>query len=116
MRHPYEFRCCVTGLDLPDLCIASHIIRWTDNAKTRLDPRNGLCLSATYDKAFDKHLITFDEDYRLVVSRDIREHYRNENARELFEKREGQVIHLPVSPVHLPMREYLEVHRKKVAL
>jgi len=59
----YENRCCVTGLDLPELCIASHIIRWTDNAKTRLDPRNGLCLSATYDKTYENHLITFDEYY-----------------------------------------------------
>jgi len=111
--HQYEYRCCVTGLDLPDLCIASHIIRWTDCKETRLDPRNGLCLSATYDKAFDKHLITFDEDYRLVVSRDIREHYRNDHARELFEKREGQVIHLPPQANRWPLKEYLEVHRGK---
>lgn len=110
----YDNRCCVTGLDLPELCIASHIIPWADRADTRMDPRNGLCLSATYDKAFDQHLITFDEDYRLVVSREIREHYRNEHAKELFEKREGQVIHLPVKAERRPLQEYFEAHRHRV--
>ncbi len=107
----YENRCCVTGLDLPQLCIASHIIPWADRKDTRMDPRNGLCLSATYDKAFDNHLITFDEDYRLVVSRDIREHYRNDHIRELFEKREGQVIWMPKNADKRPLQTYLYQHR-----
>ncbi|MEX2607934.1 MAG: HNH endonuclease [Kiritimatiellia bacterium] len=111
----YNHRCCVTGLDLPDLCIASHIIPWAENTKTRMDPRNGLCLSATYDRAFDSYLITFDEDYRLIVSKEIRDHYRNEHARELFEKKAGQVIHLPDNPKRRPLQEYLDVHRKQVA-
>ncbi|MCC5848724.1 MAG: HNH endonuclease [Verrucomicrobia bacterium] len=89
-------------------------ICWTDNAKTRLDPRNGLCLSATTDNAFDSSLITFDEDYRLVVSRDIREHYRNDHARELFEKRAGQMILMPEKQNRWPLQDFLEVHREKI--
>jgi putative restriction endonuclease len=110
----YHHRCCITGLDLPELCIASHIIGWAERKDTRMDPRNGLCLTATYDKAFDKHLITLDEDYRLVVSREIREHYRNEHARELFEKREGEVIWMPEDADRRPLQGYLEEHRKKL--
>ncbi len=112
--HQYEYRCCVTGLDLPELCIASHIIPWADRKDTRMDPRNGLCLSATYDKAFDSYLITFDEDYRLVVSRDIREHYRNEHASELFERREGQQILLPEKQERYPLQAFLKVHRERL--
>ncbi|WFB36633.1 HNH endonuclease [Kiritimatiellota bacterium B12222] len=111
----YQHRCCITGLDLPELCIASHIIGWADNTKTRMDPRNGLCLSATYDKAFDKHLITLDEEYRLVISKEIREHYRNDHARELFEKREGQMIWMPEDSKRRPLQVFLEIHRNKVA-
>ena len=61
-------RCCLTGLDLPQLNRASHIIGWAEpkGKQIRMDPRNGLCLSATYDAAFDRKPITFDEDYRLV--------------------------------------------------
>lgn len=87
------------------------------------DPRNGLCLSATYDKAFDQHLISFDEDYRLVVAPEIRDHYRNDHAREAdevpelvegFEKREGQGISLPKKHDHWPLREYLVSHREQL--
>ncbi|MDA3833340.1 MAG: HNH endonuclease [Spirochaetales bacterium] len=111
----YQNRCCVTGLDLPELCIASHIIGWADRTDTRMDPRNGLCLSATYDKAFDKHLITLDEDYRLVISKEIREHYRNDHAQELFENREGQMIWMPEDSKRRPLQDFLEIHRKQIA-
>ena len=55
-----------------------------------LDPRNGLCISATYNKAFDQHLITLDEDYKLVISKSIRDHFTNEYAKELFENGKGR--------------------------
>jgi hypothetical protein len=110
----YWRRCCITGLEIPQLCIASHIIRWADRTDTRMDPRNGLCLSATYDKAFENHLITLDEDYRLLVSPTIRDHYRNDHARELFEKREGQGIYLPNKPELRPLQQFLAEHRTKL--
>jgi len=110
----YNHRCCITGIDLPELCIASHIVPWADRKETRMDPRNGLCLSATYDKAFDRNLITLDEDYRLVVSDRIREHYQNDHARELFKNREGDVIMLPDAENHWPLQSYLNDHRNKL--
>lgn len=54
----YDSKCCLTGLDVPEVLRASHIIPWSECVKTRLNPENGLCLSATYDAAFDKYLIT----------------------------------------------------------
>jgi len=106
----YRNRCCLTGLDLPDVNRASHIIGWAERKDTRMDPRNGLCLSATYDAAFDRKLITLDEDYRLVLSRTIREHLPSESVREYFKDREGQRIDLP--PRLRPLKEYLNEHRK----
>jgi len=50
----YDFKCCVTGLDVPELLIASHIIPWAKDAKQRMNPRNGLCLNALHDRAFDR--------------------------------------------------------------
>jgi len=63
----YGGKCCITGLDVPKLLRASHIIRWADDKENRMNPENGLCLSGTYDLAFDQHLISFDEDYRMIV-------------------------------------------------
>lgn len=49
----YTSRCCISGLAVPQLLIASHIVPWGVDAKNRLNPKNGLCLSALHDKAFD---------------------------------------------------------------
>lgn len=64
----YEYRCAISGLELPELLIASHIVPWRIDEHRRADPRNGLCLNALYDKAFDRGLITFDNDWRVILS------------------------------------------------
>lgn len=106
----YENRCCVTGLDIPAVNRASHIIGWAERKNTRMDPRNGLCLSATYDAAFDKHLISLDEDFRLILSKDLKAYSTKESFRRHFANLNGKRIALPQS--YLPKQEYLEEHRK----
>ena len=64
----YESRCALTGLAVPELLNASHIIPWSENTARRADPRNGLALNALHDRAFDRGLITFDESLRVVLS------------------------------------------------
>lgn len=55
-------RCPLTGITDSALLRASHIIAWTDCASDaeRLDIHNGLLLSALWDAAFDRGLVTFD--------------------------------------------------------
>lgn len=99
----YSSQCCVTGLNIPEVLRASHIVGWAEDEKNRLNPANGLCLSATYDAAFDRHLISFDEDYRMILSPSLREFYSNEAFKTQFLKYEGAKIKLPVrySPDHV---------------
>lgn len=106
----YQNRCCLTGIDLPEVNRASHIIGWAERAQTRMDPRNGICLSATYDAAFDRKLITFDEDYRLVLSKSIRDRVPSQTLRTHFLSKEGQRMEFPMR-FH-PLKEYLDHHRK----
>lgn len=106
----YQNRCCLTGLNLPAVNRASHIIGWAERKDTRMDPRNGLCLSATYDAAFDRKLITFDGDYRMVLSRTIHEHVPSDSLRLYFLNREGDMLEAPTR--FRPLPEYLEAHRK----
>jgi putative restriction endonuclease len=62
LKKMWNSRCCATGLDVQELLVASHIHPWSvSNDEERLDPYNGLLLSAAYDAAFDKGLITIDE-------------------------------------------------------
>jgi hypothetical protein len=70
----YENRCALTGLDVPELLNASHIIPWSANVSRRADPHNGLCLNALLDRAFDRGLFTFDTDLRVILSRRLETH------------------------------------------
>lgn len=91
----YNSKCSVTGLDVPEVLRASHIVAWSVDRENRMNPENGIILSATYDAAFDKHLISFDEDYRMIVSKEIKDHYTSEVAKEYFLNKEGSQLALP---------------------
>ncbi len=65
----YNNRCCITGLSIPKLLVASHIVPWRVDTKNRLNPRNGLCLSMLHDKAFDAGIIGISADMTIRVSR-----------------------------------------------
>ncbi|MBI9056773.1 MAG: HNH endonuclease [Labilibaculum sp.] len=108
----YHSKCAVTGIDLPQLLIASHILPWAENKEERLNPANGICLSALYDKAFDKHLISFDEDYRMILSTNLKEHCTKDYYQTHFGKLEGQDMILPERG--LPSREFLGWHRENI--
>jgi putative restriction endonuclease len=86
----YDGSCCITGINIPEIIRASHIVSWADDPSKRLDPSNGLYLSATYDAAFDKHLISLDDDYRMILSNEIKDYYTNEGVVEYFIKKEGR--------------------------
>lgn len=106
----YSNKCCVTGVDVPILLRASHIVGWAEDKTNRMNPENGLCLSGTYDLAFDQHLISFDEDYRMIIGNEIRDHFTNASTKACFEKYEGKRINLPTK--YLPSQSLLEAHRE----
>lgn len=108
----YGNKCCITGLNIPQILRASHIVAWASDKTNRMNPENGLCLSATYDAAFDKHLISFDDDYRMIVSKEIKEYYTNEITKSYFENYEGKQITLP--SLYLPSKKLLEKHRSLI--
>jgi len=108
----YGGKCCVSGLAVPEVLRASHIVAWADDAGNRMNPSNGLCLSATYDTAFDRHLISFDEDYRLVLSKSIRDYCIDEVHKAYFLAYEGNALTLPSK--FRPAKEFLARHCEKL--
>jgi 5-methylcytosine-specific restriction protein A len=67
--HRWEYKCAVTNFNKLDILIASHILPWAQsNDMERLDVHNGILLSPTYDALFDKHLITFDNIGKIILS------------------------------------------------
>ena len=62
-------RCAVTGMGIHELLRASHIKPWrAANNRERLDPRNGLALSPNYDAAFDRGIVSFADDGRVLFA------------------------------------------------
>lgn len=108
----YQTQCCITGLNVPEVLRASHITSWRDDPPNRLNPANGLCLSATYDAAFDKHLISFDDDFRMILSPALKEYYSNIAFKTQFASFEGKPLNKPGR--FSPNCRLLESHRAKL--
>lgn len=109
----YGVRCCITGINVPRLLVASHIKPWSEFAEHRLDPQNGLCLSTLHDAAFDSGLITLDESFRVVLSKRLTSHFPQPTLEQNFAPFAGQAIRLP-DKLAEPNREFLAYHRRTI--
>lgn len=108
----YNNRCCITGISIPDLLVAGHIIPWASNIKNRVNPSNGLCLNALHDRAFDKGLLTITPDYTIKLSEKLLENVRKVDSALFFLPYEAKKIILPNK--FLPHREFLEYHNTNI--
>ena len=106
----YDNECCISGLDMPELLIASHIVPWSKSVKDRVNPRNGLLLSVLHDKAFDSGIITINEDLTVRVSR--KPIPKNPFFDETIRCYEGKPI--KSSDKFRPRPEFLAYHRERV--
>jgi hypothetical protein len=100
----YNERCALTGIEDKRLLNASHIVPWKDDIKNRINPTNGICLNALHDRAFDRHLITFDNNYQMIIAPYVPCIARRELARV-----ETGKLELPSR--FLPDQNFLEQHR-----
>ena len=108
----YEFKCCITGLAVPELLVASHIVPWRDDPSNRLNPKNGLCLSAIHDRAFDQGLITFSVDLRLLLSKRLSQLETDSYIGHTFLSYAGKSITLPEK--FPPDFGFLKYHRENL--
>ena len=108
----YESRCCVTGIARPELLTASHIKPWSECDKTeKANPKNGLCLNALHDRAFDRGLLTIDDDYRVRLG-GVLAKSRDSVIAEMFQKYDGNEIRLPEK--FTPDGDFLAYHRERI--
>ncbi len=105
--------CGLTGIPVRELLVASHILPWKTHAEERLNVRNGLCLSRLHDAAFDRGFITFDDEFRMMVSPALRRHFPQRGVAESFQAYEGTRLSIPDDAV-LPEAAFLSWHRKEL--
>lgn len=108
----YNARCCITGLSVPSLLVASHIIPWSMNHKERLNPSNGLCLNPIHDKAFDNGYITITHDYKVKISKQLQGLKEDVAVSNFFLKYDNQKINLPDR--FFPKIEFLDFHAENI--
>ncbi len=108
----YQHRCAISGLALPELLVASHIIPWKDNIERRADPKNGLCLNALFDRAFDRGYMTIDADHTVVVSKRLAQASTSLEIDCSLKAAHGRSLRLPER--FLPDADALAYHRERV--
>ena len=108
----YSEKCAITGIDIPELLFASHIVPWSKNEKERLNPENGICLSALYDKAFDRGLIGFNENFEILISTQLKKKESKDYYHRYFSNLEKSKLETPQK--YLPKKEFLQYHLDEV--
>ncbi len=108
----YRGRCCITGLDVPDLLVASHIVPWSRDEANRVNPRNGLCLNALHDAAFDRGLICISESMKVELAPRLKTSPIASATKRLLLDFDRADIRPPDR--FLPEAAFLEWHRRNV--
>lgn len=105
-----DFNTCVfTGINASKLLIASHIKPWENsNNIERRDLHNGLLLTPTFDKLFDKFLITFNEEGTLIWT-------SNRLTKDIIVKLKSSILPSEENMIKMndSNRIYFNFHREK---
>jgi predicted restriction endonuclease len=110
----YNYSCTICNLGLSSMLNASHIVPWSVDKDRRADPSNGLSLCAFHDRAFDRGLITIDEDFQVVVSGEAKEASESKMHKVGFLEIQGRGIAIPDK--FKPDQVALAYHREKIFL
>lgn len=106
-------RCGISALSVRELLVASHILPWGKYEMERLNVRNGLCLSRLHDAAFDRGLISFDDNYRLLLSPILKSELTQRSVAENFGAYAGEVLQVPDDAAQ-PELSFLAKHRATI--
>ena len=105
----YDNKCCVSGISTRSLLHSSHISPWNTDKGNRGDHRNGLLLNLTLHKCFDEGLISFNNDYKLIISKNI----TDSELLKYLKPYQGKKIKLPFKKEYYPDKNLLSLHRKE---
>lgn len=109
----YGYQCAITGMRIEStnntqMVDACHIVPFSESKDDTLS--NGISLSPTLHRAFDRGLLTITQDYTVRVSKEIRE---NKSAFSL-QQFNGQTILLPENKKHYPSLDNLRQHNQRL--
>jgi putative restriction endonuclease len=108
----YSGKCAICGIDIPALLNASHIVPWALIEKERLNPENRICLSALYDRGFDKGLIGVTDSYDILLSKELKSKQSEDYYEKFFAPLSKRKLNMPSK--YFPGKEFIEFHYEVV--
>ena len=108
----YKGKCAISGLDIRfaknvNLVDACHIIPFSESFDDTI--RNGIALSPTFHRAFDRGLISISDNYTTLIHKNVKDHSSNYGLQEFHNK----TILLPDNSEYYPEQSRLEEHRRR---
>lgn len=107
----YNYTCCISGMriisgDSIQMIDACHIIPFSESHDDTIS--NGISLCPNLHRAFDRHLVSIDENYKILVKP-----FMEENNNYSIKQFEGRGILLPQNIKHYPSQNNLAIHRER---
>lgn len=106
----YTKRCAITGEKTLPVLEAAHIKPYAEAGPNTVT--NGLLLRSDMHKLFDDGYITVTPDYKIEISKRIREEF--ENGREYYQYQGKELLILPKAAVNRPGADYLNYHNTTI--
>ncbi len=106
----YQRRCSITGEKTLPVLEAAHIKPYASSGPHRTS--NGLLLRSDMHRLFDGGYITVTQDYRVVVSRRIKEEF--ENGKEYYRFQGNKLLILPQQIKDQPDPQYIDWHNSNI--
>lgn len=101
----YNNKCAMCDIDATEILTASHIVPWSEDESLRLDPSNTILLCGLHDLAFDKGLITINDDFSITFPN------KPEGLLSVLKKITYKKLNLPMKEEFYPKTEFLKRHR-----
>jgi Predicted restriction endonuclease len=106
----YQRRCAITGEKTLPVLNAAHIRPYSENGPNQVS--NGLLLREDFHTLFDRGYVTITNDYRVEVSKRIKEDFGN--GQEYYALHGKRLLILPENIDEQPSKEFIEWHNEKV--
>jgi putative restriction endonuclease len=112
----YNYQCAISGYKMASTINASlldacHIEPWSQNHLDTI--QNGISLTPTLHRAFDRHLISISEDYRVIVSPQFEEF--GTSPYSILQFKDKRIL-LPAQKAHWPDQALLAKHRNNMMI
>ena len=105
----YGKRCAISGERTLPVLEAAHIKQYSESGPHLIS--NALLLRSDIHKLFDTYYLTISPEYKIEVSKKIKEEF--ENGREYYKFHGNNLLILPGREIDRPRKDFIEWHNSK---